>query len=150
LKSRREKAPAIALFVWPGCCIKQDMHLNRLLLLMGLVVPLAGACGGGAIGGQPGASCQQLQDQYSNAYPAALACDPGAANQCQQFVKSGPNCDCEGAVQDPTALDAIRAQMIAQGCVPQNASVCPPCAPLGPASCVANDGGAGTCMYSLQ
>ena len=58
------------------------MRLIRLLLLIGLVVPLAGACGGGAIGSQQ--TCQQLKDEYSNAYPAALACVPGAANQCQQ------------------------------------------------------------------
>ena len=123
------------------------MRPNRLLLLIGLVVSLATACGGGAIGGQQ--TCQQLTNAYSNAYPAALACVPGAANQCQQFVKSGPNCDCEGAVEDPTELDAIRAQMIAQGCVPQKASACPPCAYLGPPSCVANDGGGGTCTYPL-
>jgi hypothetical protein len=121
------------------------MRLSRFLLLAGLVVRLASACGGGAIGGQQ--TCQQLQDEYSTAYPAALACAPGAANQCQQFVKSGPICDCEGAVEDPTELDAIRARMIAQGCVPQSASVCPPCAYLGPVSCVANDGGGGTCTY---
>jgi hypothetical protein len=121
------------------------MRLARLLLLIALVAPFAGACGGGTIGGQQ--TCQELQDEYSAAYPAALACVPGAANQCQQFVKSGPSCDCEGAVEDPTELDALRARMIAQGCVSQNASVCPPCAYLGPPSCVATDGGGGTCTY---
>lgn len=124
------------------------MHLTRLLLLVALVVPFTGACGGGALGSQQ--TCQQLNDAYSSALPTALACVPGVANQCQQFVTSGPNCDCEGAVEDPTELDAIRARMIAQGCVSQKPLVCPPCAPLGPASCVANDGGGGTCTYSLR
>lgn len=121
------------------------MRLDRLLLLIGLVAPLASACGGGTLGSQQ--TCQQLKDEYSNAYPAALACVPGAANQCQQQAKSASNCNCQGAVEDATVLDAIVAQLTTQGCIPQNQPACP-CAYLGPVSCVANDGGGGTCTYS--
>jgi hypothetical protein len=123
------------------------MRLLRFGLLIGLVVPLAGACGGGAIGSQQ--TCQQLTDEYTNAYPAALACVPGAANQCQQQAKSASNCDCNGTVQDATQLDAIVAQMTALGCIPQKGPACP-CAYLGPVSCVADDAGGGTCTASLR
>ena len=122
------------------------MRLIRLVLLIGLGVPLAGACGGGALGSLQ--TCQQLQDEYSKAYPAALACVPGAANQCQQQAKSDSNCDCNGAVEDATHLDAIVDQMAALGCVPKGPAC--PCAYLGPVSCVANDGGGGTCTASAR
>jgi hypothetical protein len=121
------------------------MRLIRLLLLA-MVVPLAAACGGGALGSQP--TCQQLKDEYANAYPAALACLPGAANQCQQQAKSDSNCDCNGAVEDATQLDAIVDRMTALGCIPKGPAC--PCAYLGPVSCLANDAGSGTCTASLR
>ena len=121
------------------------MRLIQWVLLGGLVFALAASCGGGAIGGQQ--TCQQLKDEYSQAYPAALACDPGAANQCQEQAKSASSCNCDNTVEDATQLDAIVDRMTALGCIPQNAPSCP-CAYLGPATCVASDGGGGTCAYS--
>jgi hypothetical protein len=122
------------------------MRLIRSLFLVGLLVPFAAGCGGGALGSQQ--TCQQLKDEYAQAYPAALACVPGAANQCQQFAKSISGCDCEGAVEDATRVNAIVDQLTALGCISKTGPECP-CAYLGPPSCVATDGGGGTCSYPL-
>jgi len=80
---------------------------------------------------------------YDNAYPAALACTPGAANQCQQNAP-GLTCNCSAPVEDATQLDAIAAELRAQGCVPAQAAACP-CAAPGPVTCMPVDGGGGTC-----
>ena len=86
-------------------------------------------------------------DDYSNAYPAAVACTLGAANQCQQ--QSPPlTCSCTATVQDATQLDAIAAQLRAKGCIPAQAAACP-CAYLGPATCLPVDGGGGACQAAL-
>ena len=48
-----------------------------------------GGHGGGGQGGQSvdsGVTCAELANEYSAALPAAEACTPGAANQCQQLV----------------------------------------------------------------
>jgi len=112
------------------------------LLVLGLA--LAAGCGGGALGDKSTESCSQLQEDWSNALPAALACDPGAANQCQTYAMSAGNCSCGTTVQDATQLDAIVARMRAQGCIPAQQVACPCAAPF-PLACVANDGGGGTC-----
>ncbi len=123
------------------------MRLIRLLLLIGLVVPFAGACGGGAIGSQQ--TCQQLTDEYSAAYTAALACTPGAANQCQQ--QAPPlSCDCYAVVEDATALNVLATELRARGCVPAHAYACPCGAAPGPIVCVPSDGGGGTCTFAPQ
>jgi hypothetical protein len=105
------------------------------LLVLGLA--LTGGCGSG------GKSCSELQDDYSKALPAALVCDPSAANQCQQHAMSASSCSCETTVQDATQLNAIVVQLRAQGCIPATLVACPCAAPL-PLTCVASGGG-GTC-----
>ena len=112
------------------------MRSSLGFLVLGLA--LAAGCGGG------GESCSQLQDDYQNAMPAALACDPSAASQCQQHAMSASSCSCETTVQDATQLNAIVAQMRAKGCIPANTVACPCAAPL-PLTCVAGSGGGGTC-----
>jgi hypothetical protein len=82
-------------------------------------------------------------DAYDNAYPAALACTPGAPNQCQQNAP-GLTCNCSAPVEDATQLDAIAVQLRAQGCVPAQAAACP-CAAPGPVTCMPVDGGGGAC-----
>lgn len=121
------------------------MRLIRLLLLIGMVVPLATACSGGAIGSQQ--TCQQLTDEYANAYTAALACTPGAADQCQQ--QAPPlSCDCAAVVQDATQLDVLATELRARGCVPAHPYACPCVAEPGPIACVPSDGGGGTCTFA--
>ena len=117
------------------------MRLPSLVLLLGLTPSLGGACGGSVNESQ---SCSQLMDEYTNAFPAALACNPGATNQCQQQAMSASGCGCEARVQDATQLNAIVARLRAQGCIPAQIVACPCIAPL-PLTCVANDGGGGTC-----
>lgn len=116
-----------------------------IVLLVGLTLTLtlASACGGSTTSSS--ATCSQLVDEYSNVYPAALACTPGASNQCQQQAMSASGCSCESMVQDATQLNAIVAQLRAKGCISATLVACPCAAPF-PLTCVANDGGAGgTC-----
>jgi hypothetical protein len=117
------------------------MRLPRLVLLLAFTVPLGAACSGPSLGAQ---SCSQLMDAYTAALPAALACDPGAANQCQQQAMSASSCSCEATVQDATELNAIVTELRAQGCIPTSTVACPCVAPL-PLTCIATDGGGGIC-----
>ncbi|HEY6475961.1 MAG TPA: hypothetical protein VI456_05220 [Polyangia bacterium] len=118
------------------------MRVPLSFFLFGAALVLAGGCGGSSLGN--GESCQQLLDDYTNALPAALVCDPTAPNQCQQSAMSDGECSCGTGVQDPTQLNAIAAQLRASGCIPAHTVACP-CALPPPLACVANDGGAGTC-----
>jgi len=118
------------------------MSISRAVLLVGATLLLAAGCGGSSLGS--GESCQQLMADYDNAYPAALACTPGAANQCQQNAP-GLTCNCSAPVEDATQLEAIAAQLRAQGCIPAQAAACPCVAP-GPVTCMPADGGGGICQ----
>ena len=124
-----------------------------LVFLVGLTFT-AGACGDadptssdggqGGTAGAGGATCQQLMTAYANASNLAIVCDPTAANQCLQQTLP-PDCTgCARVVQDATGPDAIRAQLIADGCTHPIAC---PCISPGPVTCMATDGGAaaGTC-----
>jgi hypothetical protein len=123
--------------------LKPDLCV-RLLVLAALALSLAGACGSPTLNGSE--SCQQLLQDYENAYPAALACDPGAANQCQQWPMSNSACNCARPVQDPTQLNAIAMRLHAQGCIPSRGYQCPCPVPV-PLTCVATDAAGGTCAY---
>ena len=83
-------------------------------------------------------------DAYSNAYPAAAACMPGAADQCQQQPAGIGTCNCDAPVENASQLNAIAAQLRAQGCIPTRTVECP-CAYLGPVTCMPADGGGGLC-----
>lgn len=89
----------------------------------GLTGGAGGSAGGsGGAGGQPadgGKSCDQLVSDYDAAMVGARACTPGADNQCAQLVAPTlAACTlCQRYVNDATALNAIRAQWLAQGCL---------------------------------
>ena len=108
-----------------------------------------GGHGGGGQGGQTvdsGVSCAELATEYSAAFPAAEACTPGAANQCQQLVPItlGICTGCEHYVTDATTLNAIHTQWTNQGCNLTTALiVCPAIACVNPGTagaCVGTDG----------
>jgi hypothetical protein len=105
-------------------------------LVLGLA--LTAGCGGGK-------SCSELQDDYTQALPTALLCDPAAANQCQQQAMSPGSCQCETTVQNPTHLNAIVAQLRLQGCIPAETFTCPCPAPQ-QLTCVSNGGSSGSCI----
>lgn len=92
------------------------MCLSRFLVLVGLALPLGGACGSvlgtndggggaaggtsgrggagagkggnGGAGGTAGVSCSDLATQYTDALPAAQSCDLNASGECHQLVSS--------------------------------------------------------------
>jgi hypothetical protein len=107
-----------------------------------------------------GESCDQLVADYTAAVIAALACTPGAPNQCQSYVSTtaanGPDpCRPMTVVNDPTGVNAALQRWSAQ-CQVTDAIlliICDP--PTQKASCVPNvDAGtfsrtAGTCVPSI-
>jgi hypothetical protein len=104
----------------------------------------AGGRGGSSVGADGGESCQQLMDDYTRALVPAIACVPGAADQCQQLTLSLDCTDCYRGVEDATTVDALRAQLLGQGCI--TPVVCP-CIGSGAGTCAATDAGSasGTC-----
>jgi hypothetical protein len=111
---------------------------------------------GGGAGGGDGALCAQSNAAYSSALTAALACTPGAPNQCQAIVATYPTVcpgsDCSNLqyVNDGTTVEAVRGEWLA-ACEPGVyieciAIACDPPAP--PISCVPTSPGAttGTCV----
>ncbi len=103
-----------------------------------------GAGGQGGAAGAGGATCQQLMTAYTIASNLAIVCDPSAANQCLQQTLPPECTGCARVVQDATGPDAIRAQLVAEGCTHPVPCAC---ISLGPVTCMATDGGAaaGTC-----
>jgi hypothetical protein len=91
-------------------------------------------------------SCQQLMDDYTRALVPAFACTVGAPSQCQQRSLALSCTGCYLLAQTTTTLDALRAQIIAQGCV--RPGDCPCISPGNPV-CVPVDGGPGegTCGF---
>lgn len=107
----------------------------------------AGSGPGGGVGGSGtdgGEICQQLMDAYTLALGPAFACTPGAPTQCQAQSLVLDCVDCPFAVEDPTTLDALRAQMLAQGCIHPGNCLCIVASSY---VCIAADGGSasGTC-----
>jgi hypothetical protein len=101
----------------------------------------AGGAGGGTADG--GETCDELALDYANAFVAASACTPGAANQCQTLAPPtiGNVCNVCGDwyVNDATTLTAIRSQWARQGCALPIACPAILCRAPTPASCVAVD-----------
>ncbi|HLK90809.1 MAG TPA: hypothetical protein VKZ18_13000 [Polyangia bacterium] len=114
----------------------------------------AGLTGSGGINGAGGGSalCNELTAEYAQATTAALACTPGAPNQCQVLVEIQPSAcpDCgQMFVNDGTNVQAVGAKWIA-ACGPVPAGSCPSysCASPAPVTCVPTSPGAttGTCV----
>jgi hypothetical protein len=122
--------------------------------------------GGSAVGGMGGtvaghggsdagadaagaASCQQLMDDYTRALVPAFVCTVGAPDQCQQRSLALSCTGCYLLAQTTTTLDALRAQMLAQGCI--SPGDCP-CISPGDPVCVPVDGGPGegTCGFPVS
>jgi len=93
-------------------------------------------CGSPAKGGR---TCAQLQSDYEQSLSAALACTPGATNQCQQAVPVSFCAGCNRYVNDATMLDGITTQLVNQGCL--HCEGLELCVQTGPYACVPNDGG---------
>jgi hypothetical protein len=115
-----------------------------------------GAAGGkgstGGAGGSGGVSCGDLATQYADALPTAQSCSLTAlisSGECQQLVSSSLSpcfLNCMTYVNDPTALNAIKASWEQAGC--DNVDVlCPAIECLQPTNnaCLVGDGGAGVC-----
>jgi hypothetical protein len=109
-------------------------------------------CSGRQLGGQ---SCAQINASYQAAVSAALACTPGAPNQCEVRVASTPM-ECQQAcgngipVNDDTTIEMIREQWL-RSCDPNPPHSCPyiPCdPPVPPAACIPDGYGSatGTCV----
>ena len=103
-------------------------------------------------GGQPmdgGVSCKDLENQYTDALPAAQRCDVNTSGQCQQLVSSSlsPCLTCTTYVNDATALTAITTSWEQAGCNSSVGIICPAIACIQPNAgvCTAVDGGSGTC-----
>jgi hypothetical protein len=101
----------------------------------------------GGIAPDGGESCDQLVADYSAAVNAALACTPGAPNQCQALLDSLPTscnngCGATVAANDATAVNAAWNRWATQcslalGCT---LNICtPPPGTVG--ACVSVDGG---------
>jgi hypothetical protein len=112
--------------------------------------------GGSGAGGDSGALCDQLNAAYASALTAALACTPGAPNQCQAVVgiypTACPGADCSGLeyVNDGMTVEAAREDWLA-ACEPGIHSGCSAIAcgsPPPPTTCLPTSPGAttGTCV----
>jgi hypothetical protein len=106
-----------------------------------------------------GTLCNQLTDAYSAAVTAALACTPGAPNQCKAQVAIAPTacpgsvCGSQERVNDGTEVESLRQKWLS-ACEPGVRIECIDigCAPpLPPSICVATNGSgatSGTCVPS--
>jgi hypothetical protein len=127
----------------------------------GTCVPY-GSDAGAAVVPDGGESCDQLVADYEAAVTAALACTPGAPNQCQSYVSTtaanGPDpSDCRPmtVVNDLTRVNAALQRWSAQCFTggPILLIKCDP--PTQQASCVPNvdagavSGSAGTCVPTI-
>ena len=101
----------------------------------------AGGRGGSDAGADGAESCQQLMDDYTRATVPASACTVGAADQCQQVSLILDCTACYFLAQDTTTLDALRARLLAQGCITPGNCLCPA---LGNSMCVPVDAGSGS------
>jgi hypothetical protein len=110
--------------------------------LLVVAVAVIGFFGQGCSSSAPasGRSCAELENDYQQALSAAFACTPGAPNQCQQAVPVSFCAGCNLYLNDATSLNAIRAQILNQGCVQCEGLEL--CIQTGPWACVATDGGA--------
>ncbi len=106
--------------------------------------------GSGGHAGAGGASCDALATQYADALPAAQSCDLDASGECQQSVSSSLSpcfLNCMTYVNDPTALNAIKASWEQAGCDSLVGINCPGvlCIQSTNNMCLVGDGGGGVC-----
>jgi hypothetical protein len=116
--------------------------------------------GAGGVNGTAGAGgaalCNQIEASYAAAVTAALACTPGAANQCQVLVATSPTscpglaCGSQQYVNDNSSIESVRGTWL-NTCSGEPRHSCPavPCDPPAPRStCVPDGPGAatGTCV----
>jgi len=159
------------LHSWYQSCVPRDPCPNGVLACVGTAPPATcvptgpgastGVCtpaprdGGAALAPDGGESCYQLSNDYTAVVRAALACRPGAPNQCQTQVT--PNlsacgdCQTMEAANDATAVNAVWQRWFEQ-CVGTAACAqvgCPPI-PGQTGVCVPVDGGplGGVCVNS--
>jgi hypothetical protein len=104
-------------------------------------------------GADAGATCSDLETQYSTAMTEAQRCKVGAAGQCAQAASSSLSpCffNCMTYVNDASTLNALKAQWLAAGCANQRVGFCPAIACLKPTpgNCVAASGG-GMCSSTI-
>jgi hypothetical protein len=119
---------------------------------VGCVTGSGGDLGTGGSGGSDagnGGLCSQLTDAYGAAVTAALACTPGAPNQCQALVAIAPAacpaiCGGQEFVNDATAVETLREEWLA-ACEPDVHIECVEitCAMPQPPSVCAPTGGGG-------
>jgi hypothetical protein len=108
---------------------------------------------GGGAGGINGALCAQAVNAYAGALSAALACTPGAADQCQVLVGTTPTecgpgsaCGSQAYANDGTQIEAARGAWLS-ACTSGAYLGCPlvECYPPAPPStCVPTSPGAAT------
>jgi hypothetical protein len=117
-------------------------------------------------GGSSNPACDQLTAAYAAAFTAALACTPGAPNQCQALVPQSPvacptrQCQAYAVVNDGAQVRAVletwldTCASLAETC-PDGAPICVPVEPSGNArlaasTCVPNgqDASTGMCRYA--
>jgi hypothetical protein len=124
----------------------------------GTCVPYGSTAGAGVVP-DGGESCDQLAADYAGAVTAALACTPGAPNQCQSYVATAAanspdpsECSPMTVVNDPTGVNAALQRWSAQ-CFTGGPILLVRCdPPTQKASCVPNvdagavSGVAGTCV----
>jgi hypothetical protein len=139
-------------------------HTRTVAAVLGTFIVAAAACsgtsGGGGTGGMTGTGgvdgglCHTLSLEYADAVITAVACKPGAPNQCQVVVSPSPT-PCPGSectdyhvVNDGTAVQSLLQQWLA-ACAPSPVG----CTDIGcregiPAVCVPTSPGAttGTCV----
>jgi hypothetical protein len=99
--------------------------------------------------------CDQLASAYAAALNAALACTPGAPNQCQAIARPDPHncpasgCDNQQYVNDASQVQSLRMKWL-KPCDDPGDLECRGslCKPPPPSACVATSPGAttGTCM----
>jgi hypothetical protein len=156
----RTKPRDRALSLVRGLLGDQVVHASHsfrvgAVAVMLVAVACSGASGDADAGRDAGESCDRLIAEYTAAVAAAKACTPGAANQCQVLVATGPEvcpnlaCGSQEFVNEGTRVEAARGKWIA-ACVPMSMQhSCPnvPCGQPPPASICASSGaaGAGTC-----
>jgi hypothetical protein len=131
--------------VGAGIAVDLDVNLQTLAVAaFGALLEVG--CGSPGNGVR---TCAQLQSDYEQSLSAALACTPGATNQCQQAVPVTFCAGCNRYVNDATTLDRITTQLVNQGCV--HCEGLDLCAQTGPYACVANDAGVsvGQCAVTL-
>lgn len=128
-------------------CVPSDAGTGLCSYIPGGTGGSGGAVDGGA------STCQSLSAKYAIVLAAAKSCDTGVANQCAQLVPTAlSSCGgCQTYVNDAGELKDLQNMWTQMGC-PHQAVACPAISCLLPAggTCMAGDGGAGTCANAYN